>query len=491
MTADIKQQLRTALGAAPAGQPPHSIEVEEAVLSALLITPDTLAEVAAIIEPSDFYIVRHEWVMDALLTIWRRADPVDYVTVVEELRTRGQLDEIGGAAFITHLTVAVPPGFNVVAYAELIQRLSDRRKINDVLRQRMQVSFNEEITVQQFYADTLKVLTDAKPRALDQALTPGRSIEARFMALQDQGEAAATVFPLPFGEPDQALPYMTGGKLFGIGGDEKTGKSALAETLSEHWAKLGLRGFYIHTEEKPDAKILRRYSRWSGIPFLKLEAGKLDASDLAKRDFAVDYAQPWSDNLDLWYESLPTPERVIALIRRAIQVFDVKFIVLDNFTDVDFTGRSRNTSQAQEAMKLLQQIDDLAARYGVLIVLVTQMTTQADGKRIAYGTSGFNKKMTWFWDINRKALKEPLEYHADGENHRLEAGAFDPRVDIYVPASRYGSGAKIEVFADLRRFYWRCRLDVTLPTAPPPKITHWTDRYDEPENPAQVDLTGF
>lgn len=490
--AEVKEKLREAFGSAPDTLPPHSVEAEEAVLGSMLLDPYMIDEIASIVTQEDFFIVRNGWVYAALIALYQREENADYLLLLDELKKAGQLEDAGGPAYITHLMNHTPSTMHGLAYAHLVQRAADRRRLIDYHRAALERAWNEDTPIQTLYAEDLHCLTTVKPRALDQALTSGDTIEARFMELQSEGDQAVKVFPLPFGEPDQALPYMTGGKLFGIGGDEKTGKTALAETLSEHWARLGKKGFYIHTEEKPDAKIIRRYSRWSGIPFLKLEAGRLDPDDYVRRERALEYARPWTDNLHLWYESLPSADRIVGLIRRAVQVFGAEFVVLDNFTDVDFSSRNRNDSQAQAAKNLLQQIDDLAAKEGILVVLVTQMTTQPDGKRIAFGTSGFNKKMTWFWDINRKSLKDPFEYDADGTRHRLEAGAFDPRVDIFVPASRYGSGAKIEVFADLRRFYWRGRHEITLQGAPPPKITHWTERaYDEPDEPAQIDLAGF
>jgi len=445
--------------------PPHSVDAENAVLGAMILDPGCIAEVAGLIRPQDFYIVRNEYVCDAILSLWREQSGVDYLTIVERLRERGQLDEVGGAAYVTYLFNSVPSAREALTYAAFVQRLADRRRLVGLASDLAQAAHDETKTVMSVYADFMHQAVNAKPRALNKALTLGSSVTDRFLALQgrsvDDGDAV-TIFPLPFGSAsDDGLPFMTGGKMFGIGGDEKTGKSALAETLSEHWAKLGLHGFYIHTEEKPDAKILRRFSRWSGIPFLRLEAGSLGQSNIEARELAMTITGEWEANLNLWYESLPTADSVLTLFRRAVEVFQAQFVVLDNFTDVIFEV-ARNGSKAEEAIRLLQRIDDVCAQYGILAVIVTQMSTQESGKRIAYGTSGFNKKMTWFWDINRKALKGTLTYRADGNLYTVEPGEFDPRVDIYVPASRYGRGVSIPVFADLRRFYWRPRTQVEV-----------------------------
>lgn len=439
---------------------PHSVEAEEAVLGSLIIDSFQAATIASIITPDDFFIVKNAWVYEAILALWREQSEVDYVTIVDRLKNDGHLEEIGGAAYVTYLLNNTPSQIYAETYARIVQVAADRRKLLALASTLAQVSHDEVAPITTGYTEFMAQIIDARPRSMDQNLTLGVTIFDRFMELQSREEGEVVIFPLPFGDDREGLPFFTGGKLFGIGGDEKTGKSALAETLAEHWAKLGRRGFYIHTEEKPNDKILRRYSRWSSIPFLRLEAGKLSEQELEQRQIAIEYTTPWEENLNLYYASLPTAKTVLTLVHRAVQVFTAQFIVLDNFTDIRFDND--RISPAIQAMHFLQELDDLAVRYNLLILITTQMSTQETGKRIAFGTSAFAKKCSWFWDLNRKRLKEDMVYRADGELRFLEKGDFDPRVDIGVPASRYGRGALIYAFADLRRFYWRPRTEVQV-----------------------------
>jgi replicative DNA helicase len=466
---------------------PHSVEAEEAALGSLIIDPSQIAPLTAIIEPTDFFLIKNQWVYEAILDLWHAQKEVDYLTVVNQLSEKGQLDEIGGAAYVTYLLNNTPSSIYGETYAGIIQHNADRRRLLGLASDLATISQDSTIDVKTAYTQFMQAAIDARPRSLEQRLTLGASVLDRFMALQSREEGEVVVFPLPFGSSEEGLPFMTGGKLFGIGGDEKTGKSALAETLAEHWARLGLRGFYIHTEEKPDAKILRRYSRWSGIPFLRLEVGQLTNKEIDKRAKAIDYTAPWETRLNLWYESLPTRKSILTLIHRAVQIFQAQFIVIDNFTDVMFEDIPRGSNAGVEAIRLLQEIDDLAVSYNVLIVLTTQMSTQESGKRIAFGTSGFNKKMTWFWDINRKVLDDDLVYRADGELFRLEKGEFDPRVNIHIPASRYGRAAIIPAFADLRRFYWRNRKEILIVT----DVSDLVNNSMPPSLREPLDLEGF
>ena len=81
--------------------PPQNVEAEEAVLGSLLIDPDAIIRIAAVLKADDFYREKHGWIYDAIFTLHERREPVDFLTVVDELERREQLDELGGAAYIT------------------------------------------------------------------------------------------------------------------------------------------------------------------------------------------------------------------------------------------------------------------------------------------------------------------------------------------------------------------------------------------------------
>src|SRR3954463_9249059 len=92
----------TALAAAPdlpgLGAPPHNLEAEMSVLGAILISDRTLY--ALVIEeglkPDDFYRERHHLIYDAMLSLYREGEPIDVLTVSEQLKQKGQLDDVGG-----------------------------------------------------------------------------------------------------------------------------------------------------------------------------------------------------------------------------------------------------------------------------------------------------------------------------------------------------------------------------------------------------------
>lgn len=79
--------------------PPHSIEAEEAVLGSLLIDPDAIFEVASFLKPDAFYRLQNRWIYEAILSLSEHREPIDFITLTEELRRQNRMEEVGGSIF--------------------------------------------------------------------------------------------------------------------------------------------------------------------------------------------------------------------------------------------------------------------------------------------------------------------------------------------------------------------------------------------------------
>ena len=110
-------------------QPPNNRDAEEAVLGSLLIDPDAILEVAHFLRPEHFYNVGNGWIYEAALSLHRRNEPIDILTLCEELRRRGRLDKVGGESCIIGLASAVPTSMNVEHYARIVEDTAVRRRL--------------------------------------------------------------------------------------------------------------------------------------------------------------------------------------------------------------------------------------------------------------------------------------------------------------------------------------------------------------------------
>jgi len=108
---------------------PHSVEAEEAVLGSILVNPDCLDEVLQHMSPGDCFIVRHEWIMEAMLSLVEQGIGIDHLTVSQELESRGKLADTGGFVYLVALINKTPSSLNAGGYAKLVSRMAYRRNL--------------------------------------------------------------------------------------------------------------------------------------------------------------------------------------------------------------------------------------------------------------------------------------------------------------------------------------------------------------------------
>ncbi|MFC2058196.1 replicative DNA helicase [Chloroflexota bacterium] len=109
--------------------PPHDLDAEEAVLGSLLIDPEAIFKVAALLKAEDFYREKNQWTYESCLSLYERREAVNQITVAHELARRQRLEAAGGAAYLSHLISQVPTSVHVEYYAKIVSRLSLMRRL--------------------------------------------------------------------------------------------------------------------------------------------------------------------------------------------------------------------------------------------------------------------------------------------------------------------------------------------------------------------------
>ena len=109
--------------------PPQAVEIEEAVLGALMLERDALTNVIEILQPDSFYKDSNKTIFEAIVQLFNNSEPVDIKTVVHQLRKNGQLDLVGGAYYVSELTTKVNSAANIEYHARIIAEQSIKRSL--------------------------------------------------------------------------------------------------------------------------------------------------------------------------------------------------------------------------------------------------------------------------------------------------------------------------------------------------------------------------
>lgn len=109
--------------------PPHSLEAEQSVLGAMILSREAINTASELIKPEDFYAQANQEIYGRILDMFNRNDPVDLITLSEELKNRGTLDQVGGMTYLADLSNIVATTANVEYYCQIIEEKAILRRL--------------------------------------------------------------------------------------------------------------------------------------------------------------------------------------------------------------------------------------------------------------------------------------------------------------------------------------------------------------------------
>ena len=113
----------------PAKIPPHNLDAEKSVLGAILIDRDAIVNVAEMLRKEYFYAEAHQLIYDGMQALYDKRQPIDVVTLTDQLKRNKTLSESGGASFMVELSNAVSTAANAVHYAQIVKNMALKRMV--------------------------------------------------------------------------------------------------------------------------------------------------------------------------------------------------------------------------------------------------------------------------------------------------------------------------------------------------------------------------
>ena len=288
--------------------PPCDDEAERAVIGSCLIDNDALLRVMSEIEPADFYTVKHQWIYEAIIRLYRARQNIDILTVRAELDRAKQTDEIGGPAYLSELMLNTPSSIYAQSYAQIIKRKAIRRKMLKTASELAQMAYNEsEDEYAQLSAARSKIADITIPGAYTET-----SAQVASRGYDQMIEAYAN--PLKPGEVrglasglidfDILLGGVTPQRLIVLAGRPGMGKSSLVHQHAYMLAEKSAARVAIFSLEMSNDEVNRRQkSRLSGVPYENLESGMMTAEQIEDATKAFERLS----NIDLYIDDNSEP----------------------------------------------------------------------------------------------------------------------------------------------------------------------------------------
>ena len=256
--------------------PPQNIEAEQSVLGSMLIDKDALFEAAEILNVEDFYREVHQKIFESITALSKKGEPVDLVTVCEDLQSRGLLDRVGGAAYIASLANMTPTAAHAAQYANIVREKSILRRLIHTSTEIVGKCYGHVENIEEFLDEAERAIFEvARSKDNKNFIHLKDALEQTFERLERLYERKSGVTGLSTGFVD--LDNITSGlqdsDLIIIAARPSMGKTTLALNIAHH--------IVVH-EKKPVAFFSLEMSREQLAQRLLCAYAEIDSQKLRR-----------------------------------------------------------------------------------------------------------------------------------------------------------------------------------------------------------------
>ncbi len=283
--------------------PPHDLEAERAVIGAMLVSETAVSTVAESLSAEDFYSETHRIIYSAMMRLYSRGDPIDQLTLTNELRSVGEFDKVGGRAYVFQIVESVPTTANVGRYAEIVRGKALLRAVIDAGSRITEDAFREPEDVSEALDSAEQLIYSVSNRNLKEQLSPVSELAPGALEMiQNLYEAEGEVTGVQTGFED--LDRLTTGfhksDLVILAARPAMGKTAFA--LNSIWHAAGVQQMPVaifSLEMSKEQLVQRLISQTTRIRAQDLRSGNVKAEDwprLVRGVAEVSKAPIWIDD---------------------------------------------------------------------------------------------------------------------------------------------------------------------------------------------------
>ncbi|MBO4432558.1 MAG: replicative DNA helicase [Clostridia bacterium] len=362
------------------GKIPYSVEAEQAVLGAMIVDPQSISEVVTLVKPEFFYIPQHKEIYTTIITMFEVNQVIDFVSLLEKLKTNKIYDEAGGKAYLTQLVQAVPSAANIKTYIDILRERYYARALIGAAKGILK-------DIEEKVADTDKLIDSAEQRIYDirtgndkSGLTPikdiieGETYERLTKISDPETHDDYVGIPCGIGELDKMITGLNKSDLIILGARPSMGKTSMALNIARNVAvDTGKTVCFFSLEMSRDQLAQRLLSSESGIDSSKLRTGELTADEWTM----LTQAGAHLSETKLYFDQtsdITVPE-MKAKLRRMKKV---DLVIIDYLGLMHSARRIEN--RVQEISEITRNLKIMAKEFNIPVIVCSQLSRGTEGK---------------------------------------------------------------------------------------------------------------
>jgi replicative DNA helicase len=362
---------------------PHSIEAEQSVLGALMLDNSRLDAVLAVITEQDFYRQDHRVIFRMMLALQEAGQPMDVITLSEELHKHNELDRVGGLGYLVDMANNTPSAANIIAYANIVRERSTLRQLIEAAQEISKSSMNPAglDSDDLLHLAEKRVAEIAEDRPKDGGLVGVNDLlKATVQRIDELFRSGSDITGVPSGltDLDQRTSGWQPGELVILAARPSMGKTALALNFVESAIFTQPKPVFVFSMEMPSAAlIMRMMSSIGRIDQTKMRNGKLTEEDWPKLSSAV---AKMKDKL-LFIDDTPglNPQEMRARVKRITREHgNPGLIMVDYLQLMQVAGTSEG--RTQEISEISRSLKAMAKEFDCPVIALSQLNRGVESR---------------------------------------------------------------------------------------------------------------
>jgi replicative DNA helicase len=354
--------------------PPQNTEAEQATLGSMLLDSDAITKALDILSPGDFYKDAHRIIFDTIVSMYEKGEPIDLVTVTEQLRRRDVLDAVGGIPYIASLASIVPTAANVQYYAGIVKEKAIYRALVKVGTSIAALGYEgaEDVDLALDQSEQL-IFSLSQQRSTDGVADIKVVLMDTFERIESlyETKGRGTGVPTGFKDLDAMLTGLQPSDLIIIAARPSMGKTSLALNIASHVAlNENLPVIIFSLEMSREQLAMSLLSAEARVDGQRLRRGQLADEDWQR----LSYGLGRLSEAPLYIDDSPTLTAldIRARSRRLKAESGLGLIVIDYLQLIQ--GRARNENRQQEIAEITRSLKALARELRVPVVALAQLS---------------------------------------------------------------------------------------------------------------------
>lgn len=356
--------------------PPQAVPLEEAVLGALMLDKDALNNVIDVLEPESFYLEAHQLIYRAMKRLFERSQPIDLLTLTEELKKTAHLEIIGGPYYLVELTNKITSAANIEYHARIISQKFIQRELIRISTDMIRDAYEDTTDVLELLDAAEKglfgIAEKNMSRSYDSMSTLASKALKQIAELKGK-EDGLTGVPTGFTDLDRLTSGWQPSDLIILAARPGMGKTSFVLSLAKNAAVDYKKGVAVFSLEMASIQLaMRLISMEAEIPLNKMRNGQMTPEEFTQLNAAIERISDASIYID------DTPGINIfelrAKCRRLKMLYDIQIIIIDYLQLMSGGGDNQRGNREQEVSAISRALKGLAKELNVPVIALSQLS---------------------------------------------------------------------------------------------------------------------